>query len=407
MDSLVAAAACARTGIAPSQTLNVTSSGETAGRQPDVGAQDPHGEVRGGRRLSAPVDALEAPGGCVSRGPGADNLPLPRQQRKASGDGSLEKLVRARVRREAREVGFDWAEFRAGDREQWLTDAVQRKVAGRGSGVGGTAALVDEVAEVVRAVLEEMDANPSLRPSQAGLSAEQGRRGDLGRETQQGQAENRKWSVKELVEGGVTNNAEIGRRLGIDRTTVWRIRKELAEEARAAAEAAALVVEEAEVAPWTFPAEDVPAQVRWPAWQFMNWTGLRLDEGQVRWICDMGRCYEAEGRVDELMDAIRASAGAVVDPWSYLQRCGGQPRGRLDGAGAAFGGQSWSWAGEKRLEYSLLAIAGGQVEAAVAVSAEGAGHARSERGRGRSCSVERPRGDGAWPCRAGWRRSCR
>ena len=41
---------------------------------------------------------------------------------------------------------------------------------------------------------------------------------------------------------------------------------------------------------------------------------MHLDAADARWLADMGRCYEAEGRESELLDAIRASAGAVREP---------------------------------------------------------------------------------------------
>ena len=88
---------------------------------------------------------------------------------------------------------------------------------------------------------------------------------------------------------------------------------------------------------------------------------MHLDADDARWLADMGRCYEAEGRESELLDAIRASAGAVRDPWAYLQSC------------VANRGDAWTvtpqlladvltWSGQKSLEYALTAIGGGYVK---------------------------------------------
>ena len=334
-----------------------------ASGQPDVGSQDPHGEVRGGRRLSDGSGAAEALAGPASREPGVENVD--RQERlldqppvSVVGYGRLKELARARVRRVAREMGFDWERFLAGEPEWSLTEVVHRKAvqgaAGRGLDVRPTDVPTDTVLKAVRAVLEEMDADPALRPSEAGFRAEQMRRGEVGRQSQQVKAEKRKAAVMELVASGITKDPEIAKRLGIARSTVGRIRKRVAAEARAA--------EEVDALEWTFPAEDVVAQERWPAVQFVKQTGVYLDEGQARSICDLGRCYEAEGRVDDLMHAIRASAGSDVrDPWAYLQRCI-RNRGDACTASPQLVADVVVWAGEESLRYALTAISGGYVK---------------------------------------------
>ena len=38
---------------------------------------------------------------------------------------------------------------------------------------------------------------------------------------------------------------------------------------------------------------------RWSAVQFTMWTGVFLDAADARWLVDVGRCYEAEGRETE------------------------------------------------------------------------------------------------------------
>ena len=110
-----------------------------------------------------------------------------------------------------------------------------------------------------------------------------------------------------------------------------------------------------------FPAPEIPADERWPVTQFTNATGILLDASDAVWLADWGRCYEADGCASTLTAAIQASAGAAVDPWSYLTRC------------VANGYDAWTvtpqlladvltWAGQQSLEYALTAIGGGYVD---------------------------------------------
>ena len=323
--------------------------------------EDLRGDCRGGRRLSDQVGAAEALGGRTSRDAGGveagrQNRLLDRPPVSAVAYGRLKDLARARVRRVVRELGFDWEKFLAGGPEWSLTEVVHRKAvqeaARRGLDVRPTDVPTDTVLKAVRRVLEEMDADAALRPSQGGFCAEQARRGELGRQTQSVEARAREMEVMALVASGVTNNAEIARRLKISGSTPGRIRKRVAERERGADQVQALE--------WVFPAEDVPAHERWPAVQFVIQTRVYLDESQARWICDMGRCYEAEGRVGELMYAIGKSAGAVVDAWAYLQAAVAH-RGDAWTVKARFLGDLLEWAGEKSLRFSLDAIGGGYV----------------------------------------------
>ena len=323
---------------------------------------DLRGERRGGRRLSAQVGVADVLGGPTSRDAGAEeagrqNRLLDRPPVSAVAYGRLKDLARARVRRVVRELGFDWEKFLAGGPEWSLTEVVHRKAvqeaARRGLDVRPTDVPTDTVLKAVRRVLEEMDADAALRPSQGGFCAEQARRGELGRQAQSVEARAREMEVMALVASGVTNNAEIARRLKISASTPGRIRKRVAERERAAAE-------EVQALEWVFPAEDVPAHERWPATQFVMETQVYLDESQARWICDMGRCYEAEGRVGELMYAIGKSAGAVVNAWAYLQAAVAH-RGDAWTVKARLLGNVLEWAGEKSLRYSLDAIADGYV----------------------------------------------
>ena len=196
----------------------------------------------------------------------------------------------------------------------------------------------------VRGVIAEWTREPTLRPTDDDFGQEQSRRGEKGRETQQKLAGRREAQVLVLVADGVCNNAKIGRRLGMDRSTVSRIRRK----AGATSVGALLETGDVPAVSRPFPAPEIPPVERWPIVQFTNWTGVHLDADDARWLADTGRCYEAEGRESELVDAIRASAGAVRDPWAYVQRC------------VANRGDAWTvtpqlladvlaWAGAKRL----------------------------------------------------------
>ena len=193
----------------------------------------------------------------------------------------------------------------------------------------------------------------------------------------------REEQVLALVSDGISNNAEIGRRLGIDRSTVSRIRRD-------ADLSACVALQETADAPTispAFPAPEIPSVARWPVVRFTQWTGVTLDADDVRWLADVGRCYEAEGRESDLMDQIQMSAGAR-DPWAYLQRC------------VANRGDSWTvrsqlladvlvWAGEKSLMYSLTAIGGGYIQRPLPYLREVLAKA-VRKGVGRSGSWERP-----------------
>ena len=265
----------------------------------------------------------------------------------------LRELAQAQIRRECRRFDFNWDSFLSYAPEWGITEVVHRRAVHQGRERGldlrPTDIPTDTVLVAVQAVIAEWVAQPELRPSYDGFCEAQARRGDLGRQTQQVLAAGREAKVMGLVASGVCNNAEIGRRLGLDRTTVWRIRRR-AETANA---------EPALLRP--FPLPEIPPSERWPAMQFMTQTGMRLSADEVRWLVGIGQCYEAEGRVDDLMHAIRASAGPDVhDPWAYLQRCVFN-RGDAWMVPAQLLADVLAWAGEKSMEYALIAIGGGYV----------------------------------------------
>ena len=275
--------------------------------------------------------------------------------------GVLRELVQAQVRRECRRKNFDWDLF-VGDGPEWgITEVVHRRAVqqerDRGLDCRPTDIPTDTVLTAVRDVIAEWTGQPALRPTEADFHQEQARRGVKGRETQEKNAARRGAQVLALVADGVCNNAEIGRRLGVDRSTVSRIRRK----ADATSLSALQETRDASTVSPPFPAPEIPPTERWPIVQFTNWTGVHLDSDDARWLADMGRCYEAEGREEELIDAIRASAGAVRDPWAYLQRCVVN-RGDAWTLTPQLLGDVLTSAGQKSLEYALMAIGGGYVK---------------------------------------------
>ena len=330
-----------------------------------VERDDLRGECRGGRRLPGQVGAADVLAGHESTEPGSDSTS--RQIRlladlpvSAVPYGVLRDLAQAQIRRECRRWGFDWDAFVADCPEWGITEVVHRRAVqqerDRGLDCRPTDIPTDTVLSAVRGVIAEWTREPALRPTEDDFRQEQSRRGEKGRELQQKLAGRRGIQVLALVAEGVCNNAEIGRRLGIDRSTVSRIRRK----ADAMSVAALQDTGDAPAVSLPFPAPEIPPFERWPIVQFTNWTGVHLDAADARWLADMGRCYEMEGRESELLDVIRASAGAVRDPWAYLQSC------------VANRGDSWTvtpqlladvltWAGQKSCEYVLTAIGGGYV----------------------------------------------
>ena len=333
---------------------------------------DPRGEPRGGRSLSAQVAADHV----------LDDVSV-----SAVPYGVLRELVQAQVRRECRRKNFDWDLF-VGDGPEWgITEVVHRRVVqqerDRGLDCRPTDIPTDVVLGAVRDVIAEWTGEPESRPTYDDFCEEQARRGVKGRETQQSLATLREEQVLALVADGISNNAEIGRRLGIDRSTVSRIRHDVDLSACVALQETA---DPPTISP-AFPAPEIPSVARWPVVRFTQWTGVTLGADDVRWLADVGRCYEAEGRESDLMDQIQMSAGAR-DPWAYLQRC------------VANRGDSWTvrsqlladvlvWAGEKSLMYSLTAIGGGYIQRPLPYLREVLAKA-VRKGVGRSGSWERP-----------------
>ena len=365
MKTEATAVACKRTG--PASTYNDNTDSTSVEGPANAGSGDGlRDDARGGRRLSDQVGAADVLAGPVSTEPGSDSTS--RQIRlladlpvSAVPYGVLRELAQAQVRRGCRRWGFDWDAFVADCPEWGITEVVHRRAVqqerDRGRDCRPTDIPTDTVLSAVRGVIDEWTREPTLRPTDDDFRQEQSRRGEKGRELQQKLAGRRGIQVLALVAEGVCNNAEIGRRLGIDRSTVSRIRRK----ADAASPAALQETGDAPAVSSPFPAPELPPVERWPIVQFTNWTGVHLDDDDARWLADMGRCYEAEGLESELIDAIRASAGAVRDPWAYLQRC------------VVNRGDSWTvtpqlladvltWAGQKSLEYALTAIGGGFIK---------------------------------------------
>ena len=380
MKTEATAVACNRTGPASTYNFDSTSVEGPASAGPGDGPRTRH---RGGRRLSDQVGAADVLAGPMSPELGAENT----DRQMVLPVAVLRELVQAQVRRECRRRDYDWDAFVADGPEWGITEVVHRRAVqqerNRGLDCRPTDIPTDTVLTAVRDVIAEWTGQPALRPTYDDFCEEQARRGERGRETQQSLAMLREEQVLALVADGISNNAEIGRRLGIDRSTVSRIRRDVDLSACVALQETA---DPPTISP-AFPAPEIPSVARWPVVRFTQWTGVTLDADDVRWLADVGRCYEAEGRESDLMDQIQMSAGAR-DPWAYLQRC------------VANRGDSWTvrtqlladvlvWAGEKSLMYSLTAIGGGYIQRPLPYLREVLAKA-VRKGVGRSGSWERP-----------------
>ena len=355
MKTEVTAVACEHTGRTSTYNDNNYSTSAEGPANAGLG-KGLRGDVRGGRRLSDQVGAADVLACRMSPEPGAENT----DRQMALLADVLRELVQAQVRRGCRQWDYDWDAFVADGPEWGITEVVHRRAVqqerDRGLDCRPTDIPTDTVLSAVRGVIDEWTREPTLRPTDDDFRQEQARRGEKGRESQQKLAGRRGIQVLVLVAEGVCNNAEIGRRLGIDRSTVSRIRRK----ADATSVAGLQETGDAPAVAPSFPAPEIPPVERWPIVQFTNWTGVHLDADDARWLADMGRCYEAEGRESELLDAIRASAGAVRDSWAYLQSC-------VDNRGDAWTvtpqllADVLTWAGQKSCEYALTAISGGYV----------------------------------------------
>ena len=365
MKTEVTAVACEHTD--QTSTYNDNTDSTSVEGSANAGSGDGlRGYVRGGRRLSDQVGAAGLLACPMSPEPGAENTD---RQMVLLSDvsvssvpyGVLRELAQAQIRRECRRRDYDWDAFVADGPEWGITEVVHRRVVqqerNRGLDCRPTDVPTDTVWCAVRDVIAKWTRDPTLRPTEEDFRQEQARRGEKGREIQQKLAGRREAQVLALVADGVCNNANIGRLLGIDRSTVSRIRRK----AHATLFTALQETGDASTVSPSFPVPEIPPAERWPIVQFTRWTGVHLDAAEARWLADTGRCYEAEGREAELIDAIRASAGAVRDSWTYLQRC------------VVNRGDSWTvtpqlladvltWSGQKSLEYALTAIGGGYVK---------------------------------------------
>ena len=170
----------------------------------------------------------------------------------------LRELAMAQVRRECRRLGFDWKAFVAEGPEWGITEVVHRRAVRRAQerrlDCRPTDIPTDTVLSAVRGVIGEWDQEPALRPCEADFREEQARRGERGRETQRALAMRRGVQVMELVASGLENNAEIGRRVGVDRSTVMRIRRKR--------EASPRGLEDGAGQAPAFPAPELPASER-------------------------------------------------------------------------------------------------------------------------------------------------
>ncbi len=353
MNSTALAAACVDTGQASALT-------HTTNPQPTAVAVDraaspvphvPRGNAGGGSFLPA-ADVLASPTSPEYGAPVEGlQLDILGDVRMVSDD-ELRSLAIRTVNRVARhDYDYHWGDFRSGCSMDLLSakvreDAIrQANLAGLKCGRANVPALA--VHHVVTRVLEDMDGDPDFRPSREGLGKHSKATGDKGRATQQQTAQERRQILRALLDAGVTDKADLARRLNIDVRTVYRYLSQIRQEDAASD---ADVTPEALEKP--FPAPDIPPSQRWPVVRFLK-TGGDLTADEARDMAAQGQCYEAEGREGELMRQIRASADAEIDRWAYLQRCMVN-RGDAWTVPAHLLADVLGWAGEDPLKYALL-----------------------------------------------------
>lgn len=272
--------------------------------------------------------------------------------------GTLQEMAKSQIRRECRRLGFDWDRFIEEEPIWSLTEVVHRRAVNtmhrRGLSCSPADIPTDTVLMAVRNVIDQWDDHKELRPSAEGFRQEQIRRGKKGQEKQNDEAKLRAARVMALVDEGINNNAEIGRRLGLNRSTVMRIRNKHRPKQKTGANTD------------DFPAPEIPRHHRWPVRQLMLQTNMNITADEARWLADMGQCYEAEGREDDMMYAISAAAGeSIRDPWAYLKKCI-QNRGDAWTVSPELLGDVLTHAGQQSLEYALCSIGAGYVRKPVA-----------------------------------------
>ena len=316
------AAACVATGQAPAHTLTPTSTNpsrrpaasgdgaEVANRAGDLGNEihdGPRSSERGGRFVS-PADALAGPDAAE---PGAQStarqLPL-----LASGPAvssvsyaDLLKLARGQIRRECRRYGYDWERWLA-DAPAWgIAEVVRRRAIRdarkRGLDLRPTDIPTDTALTAVQDVIDDWTAAPGLRPSESDFRAEQAARGERGRQAQADGSADRNQLILQLAADGVSN-AEIARRVGVDRSTVGRIRR------KADATAAALDLPEA--------ATDAQH------WALELWYAEVGNRGKLGPELSGRLASAADVDVEKIGRLISRCAGADVrNPAGYLRAC--------------------------------------------------------------------------------------
>ena len=368
METTAKAVACDSAGrvAANGSNGNASSPKGTAGGRPGGVVENPRaagaeGFLLSGMDASAVLGGPSAPEGGVEAVGRQDRL-ADQMAPSVVPYGRLVQMARAAVRRMVRlEFNFNWDAFRAAGVEWRLTDLVHRKAVREavvlGSVVKPTDVPTDVVYRAVERVLGRMDEGQEERPTWKGFCEAQRLRARVGQlKKAEGNAP-RNREILFLSSGGM-KYAEIGKKFNLSASQVGRIVRS----ARETAAAEVVLLEPVEVPVdelWEFPAPEVPRQERWPAMQVHQQTGLRLGIEETVWLCGMGACYEAEGRVDDLMYAIRKSAGAR-DPWAYLVKSI-RNRGDAWQVSAQLLGDVLAWAGMESLEYSLQRIGSGDV----------------------------------------------
>ena len=361
MNITALAATCKTTGHAPAHTDTVNSQPTATGsnRADSPVRQLPRGNADGGSLLLA-ADVIA---GSTTPEYGTPiqgrQIPLFHDQRVSPVEyADLVELAKARINQVVHyDYHFDWDAFLAGHNLDWMAEEIRRRAAGkarrRGVDFLPSDIPLDTVLKTIQETIDLWTSNPEHRPSPEGRDQWIRQKGNAGRAAATARATRHKAIAAPMFTQGITN-AQVQRELqisGINVTSktvgVWR--KELDANVPPPALNA---MDQAPPQQMPFPAPHIPPTERWPVLQLASQAGIVLNAEDAQWLADVGRCYEAEGRTDDLMRHIRASAHADIDPWQYLLQCI-HNRGDSWTIPAQLLADVRAWAGEDALKLAL------------------------------------------------------
>ena len=361
MNITALAATCETTGQASAHTHTFNSQPTATGddRADSPVPHIPRGDAGGGSLLLA-ADVLT---GSTTPEYGTPiqgrQIPLFHDQRVSPVEyGDLVELAKTRINQVVHEdYHFDWDAFLAGHNLDWMAEEIRRRAAGkarrRGVDFLPSDIPLDTVLKTIQETIDLWTKHPEHRPSPEGRDQWIREKGNAGRAVATVRATRHKAIAAPMFAQGMTN-AQVQRELQVSgikvtRKTVGVWRKELDANVPPPALDG---MHQAPPEQLPFPAPDIPPTERWPVVQLASQAGILLDAQDAHWLADLGRCYEAEGRADELMRHIRASAHADIDPWQYLLKCI-HNRGDSWTIRAQLLADVLAWAGEDALKFAL------------------------------------------------------